>query len=54
VGQDFILQPVFNRLLAAEQRASKSADEIGAQLAKLPHSQTWISGVFLELGQATP
>jgi hypothetical protein len=37
VGQDFILQPVFNRLLAAEQRASKSADEIGAQLAKLPH-----------------
>jgi hypothetical protein len=25
VGQDFILQPVFNRPLVAEQRASKTA-----------------------------
>jgi hypothetical protein len=34
VGQDFILQPVFNRPLRAEQRASKSADEIAAAAYK--------------------
>jgi hypothetical protein len=38
VGQD--LHPAgrfFNRPLGNEQPASKSADEIGAQLAKAPH-----------------
>src|SRR5713101_4961560 len=39
-GQDSILRPVFNRPLAAVQHTLKSADEIGAQLEKLPHNCT--------------
>src|SRR6185436_18374899 len=38
VGQDGILQPVVNRLVANEQSRTKSADAIGAQDSILPHN----------------
>jgi hypothetical protein len=38
VGQDDILQPVVNRLVADEQHTSNSADAIGAQDTILPHN----------------
>ena len=38
MGQDGILQPVVNRLVANEQTRAKSADAIGAQDAILPHT----------------
>jgi hypothetical protein len=38
VGQDCILLAGFQPAFFGELRTSKSADEIGAQLAKLPHS----------------